>query len=142
MFKKAIALATAAALAVFSLMGCAGNAATSDKTSDSQEKTEQAAETQEPAKAAPVTADKIKDGTYSITVDSRYGKLFMGTGDEAAAASEADCIPFVANAEGRYTYDVPVTALDEDVPCAAWSIKKEQWYDRTLVFESAGVELK
>ena len=142
MFKKAIALATAAALAVFSLMGCAGNAATSDKTSDSQEKTEQAAETQEPAKAAPVTADKIKDGTYSITVDSGYGKLFMGTGDEAAAASEADCIPFVANAEGRYTYDVPVTALDEDVPCAAWSIKKEQWYDRTLVFESAGVELK
>lgn len=170
MLKKAIALATAAALAVFSLMGCAGNAATSDKTSDSQEKTEQAAETQEPAKAAPVTADKIKDGTYSITVDSSssmfkivdaqlnvkdgamdcvmtlsgtgYGKLFMGTGDEAAAASEADCIPFVANAEGKYTYDVPVTALDEDVPCAAWSIKKEQWYDRTLVFESAGVELK
>ena len=26
--------------------------------------------------------------------------------------------------------------------CAAWSIRKEQWYDRTLVFESAGVDLR
>ena len=24
----------------------------------------------------------------------------------------------------------------------AWSIRKEQWYDRTLVFESAGVDLR
>ena len=65
-----------------------------------------------------------------------YGKLFMGTGDEAAAASEADFIPYVENAEGKYTYDVPVEALDEDTACAAWSIKKEKWYDRTLVFRS------
>lgn len=53
-----------------------------------------------------------------------YGKLFMGTGDEAAAASEADFIPYVENAEGKYTYDVPVDALDEDTACAAWSIRK------------------
>ena len=66
----------------------------------------------------------------------------MGTGDEAAAASEADFIPYVENAEGKYTYDVPVEALDEDTACAAWSIKKERWYDRTLVFESAGVDLR
>lgn len=71
-----------------------------------------------------------------------YGKLFMGTSDEAAAASEADFIPYVENAEGKYTYDVPVEALDEDTACAAWSIRKEQWYDRTLVFESAGVDLR
>lgn len=118
----------------------------------------------------PITADKVADGTYPITVDSSsnmfrivdaqlivengsmhcvmtlsgtgYGKLFMGTGDEAAAASEADFIPYVENAEGKYTYDVPVDALDEDTACAAWSIRKEQWYDRTLVFESAGVDLR
>ena len=46
------------------------------------------------------------------------------------------------NAEGKYTYDVPIEALDEDTACAAWSIRKEQWYDRTLVFESAGVDLR
>ena len=62
--------------------------------------------------------------------------------DVIAAASEADFIPYVENAEGKYTYDVPVEALDEDTACAAWSIKKEQWYDRTLVFESAGVDLR
>ncbi|MFQ7392380.1 MAG: hypothetical protein ACLRM9_03100 [Collinsella aerofaciens] len=28
------------------------------------------------------------------------------------------------NAEGKYTYDVPVDALDEDTACAAWSIKR------------------
>ena len=62
--------------------------------------------------------------------------------DVIAAASEADFIPYVENAEGKYTYDVPVEALDEDTACAAWSIKKEKWYDRTLVFESAGVDLR
>lgn len=36
----------------------------------------------------------------------------------------------------------PLKALDEDTACAAWSIRKEQWYDRTLVFESAGVDLR
>ena len=75
----------------------------------------------------------------------RHGlrQALHGTGDEAAAASEADFIPYVEkNAEGKYTYDVPVEALDEDTACAAWSIRKEQWYDRTLVFESAGVDLR
>ena len=80
------------------------------------EKTEQAADAPEGASAAPITADKVADGTYPITVDSSsnmfrivdaqlivengsmhcvmtlsgtgYGKLFMGTGDEA---THADC---------------------------------------------------
>lgn len=172
MLKKTLAFALSAALCAFSLAGCAGNSSGSAKASDadSQEKTEQAADAPEGASAAPITADKVADGTYPITVDSSsnmfrivdaqlivengsmhcvmtlsgtgYGKLFMGTSDEAAAASEADFIPYVENAEGKYTYDVPVEALDEDTACAAWSIRKEQWYDRTLVFESAGVDLR
>ena len=170
--ERAQKIALAAALLAFSLAGCARNSSDSAQASntDSQEKTEQAADATEGASAAPITADKVADGTYPITVDSSsnmfrivdaqlivengsmhcvmtlsgtgYGKLFMGTGDEAAAASEADFIPYVENAEGKYTYDVPVDALDEDTACAAWSIRKEQWYDRTLVFESAGVDLR
>lgn len=172
MLKKTLAFALSAALFAFSLAGCGGNSIDSAKASDadSQEKTEQAADAPEDVSAAPITADKVADGTYPITVDSSsnmfrivdaqlivengsmhcvmtlsgtgYGKLFMGTGDEAAATSEADFIPYVENAEGKYTYDVPVEALDEDTACAAWSIRKEQWYDRTLVFESAGVDLR
>ena len=173
MFKKTLAIVVAAALGAFSLSGCAGSSG-DDKAdgSTSQESTEQAANDQAESASGqePITADKVADGTYSITVDSSsnmfkivdaqlivengsrhcvmtlsgtgYGKLFMGTGEEAASASDADCIPYVENAEGKYTYDVPVQALDEDTACAAWSIKKEQWYDRTLVFESAGVDLR
>ena len=173
MLQKTIAVMIAAALATFSLAGCANSSGNDKASSDSasQEKTEQAASDEAAAtEQEPITADKIVDGTYSITVDSSssmfkivdaqltvkdgamdcvmtlsgtgYGKLFMGTGDEAAAATDAECIPYVENAEGKYTYDVPVQALDQDTACAAWSIKKEQWYDRTLVFESAGVTLR
>ena len=173
MLQKTIAVTIAAALTAFSLAGCASSSGNDKASSDSasQEKTEQAASEEAAAsEQEPITADKIVDGTYSITVDSSssmfkivdaqltvkdgamdcvmtlsgtgYGKLFMGTGDEAAAATDAECIPYVENAEGKYTYDVPVQALDQDTACAAWSIKKEQWYDRTLVFESAGVTLR
>lgn len=112
-----------------------------------------------------VYADKINDGTYSIEVTSSssmfkivdcqltvaddemtavmtlsgtgYEKLFMGTGEEAESSPGDSCIYFVENAEGKYTYTVPVEALDKDIDCAAWSIKKQKWYDRTIVFESA-----
>lgn len=66
-----------------------------------------------------------------------YGKLYMGTGEAAEKASESDFIPFVVNNEGKYTYEVPITALDQDTDCAAFSIRKQKWYDRILVFESA-----
>lgn len=113
---------------------------------------------------SPVYADKVNDGTYSIEVTSSssmfkvvdcqltvadgemtavmtlsgtgYEKLFMGTGEEAESAPDDSCIYFVENPEGKYTYTVPVEALDKDIDCAAWSIKKQKWYDRTIVFES------
>lgn len=109
MLKKTLAFALSAALFAFSLAGCGGNSIDSAKASDadSQEKTEQAADAPEDASAAPITADKVADGTYPITVHSSsnmfrivdaqlivengsmhcvmtlsgtgYGKLFMGT---------------------------------------------------------------
>ena len=45
-----------------------------------------------------------------------------------------DCIPYVDNAGGTHSFTVPVEALNTEIDCAAWSIKKESWYDRTLVF--------
>ena len=110
---------------------------------------------------------QLADGEYSISVDSSssmfkvvnckltvangeltavmtlsgtgYGKLFMGTGEEAANADESAYIPFVEDAEGNYTYTVPVAALDTPIQCAAWSIKKSEWYDRDLVFKSDSI---
>lgn len=113
----------------------------------------------------PIYADQLVEGTYSITVDSSssmfrivdaqltvadgamevcmtlsgtgYEKLFMGTGEEALASPDEECIYFVENGEGMYTYTVPIEALDQETDCAAWSIRKQSWYDRVLVFESA-----
>lgn len=62
-----------------------------------------------------------------------YLKLFMGTSEEAAAAPEEAYIPFVVNEEGAYTYEIPVKAVEEPFDCAAFSKRKEKWYDRTLV---------
>ena len=109
--------------------------------------------------------ETAKDGTYSIEVESSssmfkivdaqltisgdemsavltlsgtgYEKLYMGTGEDALQDSDDKCIYFVENAEGQYTYEVPVVALDQDIDCAAWSIRKQEWYDRVIVFDSS-----
>lgn len=119
----------------------------------------------ESEKLTPIYGSQIQDGTYKIGVTSSssmfriidaqltvaggemsavltlsgtgYEKLYMGTGEEALADTDDKCIYFVENAEGKYTYQVPVAALNEEIDCAAWSIRKETWYDRVLVFESS-----
>ena len=63
----------------------------------------------------------------------------MGTSEEAMAAPDTECIYFAEDAAGKYTYTVPIEALDQDTDCAAWSIRKQKWYDRVLVFESDGL---
>ena len=113
---------------------------------------------------AAVYGTDIKDGVYNITVDSSssmfnivdceltvkdgemtalmtmggtgYLYLFMGTGEEALAASEEEYLPFVETEEGVHTYTVPVEALDTGIDCAAFSKRRERWYDRTLVFRA------
>lgn len=118
----------------------------------------------------PISGSSLKDGTYSITVDSSssmfkidsceltvengqmtaamrmggtgYLKVFMGTGEQAAQAADIDCIPFEEGPDGAHTYTVPVEALDKGVPCAAFSKNKEIWYDRTLVFRADSLPLE
>lgn len=112
----------------------------------------------------PVYADALQDGTYAITVDSSssmfnvtaceltvaegkmtavmhmggkgYLYVFPGTGEDAAHAEESALIPYAEDNDGAHTFTVPVEALDMGVDCAAYSKKKEMWYDRTLVFRA------
>ncbi len=115
--------------------------------------------------AKPVYAEDLNEGTYSIDVKSSssmfrivdceitvkenkmtaemtlsgqgYEKLCMNaTRETADSFSEDDYSYFREGADGRYSYEVDVEALDKEVSCAAFSIKKQKWYDRTLVFES------
>ena len=123
----------------------------------------------------PVEADALKDGVYPVEVDSSssmfhiteaeltvadgkmsakltlsgsgYGKVFMGTGEEAVKADESAYIQAV-DADGKCTFEIPVKALDEAIDCAAFSKKKEKWYDRKLAFlasslgDAVSVEVK
>ena len=80
-----------------------------------------------------------EDGVYTATITmsgTGYDKLFLGTGEEAAAA-EAH-IEFVADAEGAYTFTFTVEELDTPVAVSAHSVKKDTWYDRELTFKSEG----
>lgn len=112
----------------------------------------------------PVGAADIRNGVYAVEVESSssmfriveaqltvedgemhavltlsgkgYGKLYMGTGEEAVADNGKNAIEYVENEEGAYTYEIPVKALDAAIDCAAFSTKKEKWYDRELVFRA------
>ncbi len=111
-----------------------------------------------------VYADSLNDGEYEITVDSSssmfrvvkcklivsggkmtalmtmsgqgYGMLYAGTSQTAVNADKTEFIDFELNEQGQKTFLFPVEALDKETDCAAWSIRKEKWYDRKLVFRS------
>ena len=81
----------------------------------------------------------VEDGemTAAITLSGQgYLKLFPGTSEEAAASGLEDYIGYTENAEGLYTYEVPVESLDRELPLAAFSKRKEQWYDRRVLFDA------
>lgn len=111
-----------------------------------------------------VYAESIKDGIYSITVDSSspmfnitecelkvengkmtavitmggtgYAYIFMGTSDEAENAAEDEYIEYSEDDTGKHSFTVPVEVLNKKISCAAFSKKKELWYDRLLVFRA------
>ncbi len=90
------------------------------------------------------TADglTVKEGEMTAVMTmggTGYLNVFMGTGEEAVNASEETYIPFEETADGAHTFTVPVEALDQGIDCAAFSKKKEKWYDRVLVFLSTSL---
>lgn len=110
---------------------------------------------------SPVYASDLNDGEYKISVDSSssmfnitdctlkvsdgkmtavmtmggtgYLYVFMGKGENA---TESEYIPFEEQSDGTHTFTVPVESLNTETDCSAFSKKKEEWYDRTLVFNS------
>lgn len=111
----------------------------------------------------PVTADALNDGAYDVAVDcsssmfriidcqltvadgemtalltmksQSYSHFYPGTAEEAAAAPAEDWIPLSVEGE-KYTFALPVPALNAGVDCAAFSVKKQLWYPRTLLFRA------
>lgn len=65
-----------------------------------------------------------------------YDYLYCGTAAEAATADPSAYVPYVADSEGKYTYEIPVESLDQGIAVAAFSHKNQIWYDRILTFRS------
>ena len=60
-----------------------------------------------------------------------YDYLYMGTAEEAAKADQSSYIKY-KEVDGKYTYEIPVEALNTGIKVASHSIRKNQWYDRTV----------
>lgn len=112
----------------------------------------------------PIFGTSLRDGVYDVAVDSSssmfhvvncklyvedgvmtavmtmggtgYLHLYMGTGEQAVTADKEEYIPFAELDSGEHTFTIPVKALDAAIDCAAFSKKKEKWYDRILVFRA------
>ena len=117
----------------------------------------------------PLYASSLLEGVYPVTVDcsssmfriadclltvqggaisarltmggKSYGWVYPGTAQEAASADHADHIPAQFDENGATVFEIPVQGLDMGIPCAAFSLNKELWYDRTLVFRSDSLPL-
>ena len=86
----------------------------------------------------------VKDGQMTaLMMMSGKGYLYVypGTGLEAAKADESKYIPFKETQDGTHTFELQVSGLNEAVPCAAFSKKKEKWYNRLLCFRADSLPL-
>lgn len=145
---KAFALALSACL----LTACMGCTSSADEPQDAPD---DAAWEQEEPKA-------LEDGVYDIEVDTDssmfhvvackltvqdnqmtasielpgegFSRLYFGTAEEAESASDDDVYEYYLNDDGAYCFDVPVEALDEELPIAAWGQRRDRWYDHTITF--------
>ncbi|MBR1443622.1 MAG: hypothetical protein IJ583_08820 [Firmicutes bacterium] len=115
----------------------------------------------------PLYADSLNDGEYNINVDSSssmfhitecllrvkdgnmsavmtmsgtgYECLYMGSAEDACNSD--DVIKFTEK-DGVHSFTIPVEALDKEIECAAFSIKKQLWYDRKLVFRADSLPIE
>lgn len=87
-----------------------------------------------------LTSEKGKMYAVITLSGTGYDYLYMGLAANAAEAAAKDYISYVADEAGKYTYKVPVENLDKGIAVAAHSIKKDKWYDRTLIFSSASAK--
>ena len=81
----------------------------------------------------------VKDGkmTAVVTMSGKsYTWFFMGSTEELVKADDSAFIPYKENADGSYTFEIPVEALDQAIVCASYSKNKDQWYPRAILFRA------
>ncbi len=83
----------------------------------------------------------VKDGrmSASLTMSGKgYSKLFLGSA-EAASASKGQGEILPNDGDGAVIFEIPVSALNSSIDCAAFSKKKSKWYDRQILFDASSL---
>ncbi|MBP3409584.1 MAG: hypothetical protein J6M10_01170, partial [Clostridia bacterium] len=92
----------------------------------------------------------LKDGKYSAQITlsgTGYDKLYCGTAEQAASDS-VNWITYsgsydyedAGEAKTGYVFNIPVAAVNEAIPLAAYSVSKGVWYDRNVTFTVIATE--
>lgn len=82
-----------------------------------------------------------KDGELAALVNMKsksYKYVYLGTAEEASKADESQLIPVTIDGEQSH-FEIPLKSLNSDVPCAAFSIKRQKWYNRNIVFDASSL---
>lgn len=152
--KKLIAFACALALACGVMAGCSSNPASSASSGAASESASAAADTaaladgtydlkvETDSSMVNVVASEltVKDGVMTVTMSLNgegFSRVYLGSANDAAEASDADIYDYYLNDEGKYTFDFPIEALDEDTDVALFGQRRDTWYDHVLVFSLA-----
>jgi hypothetical protein len=81
----------------------------------------------------------VENGHYTAELSlpgEGFSRLYFGTAEDAASASDTDIYDYRLNDEGKYTFDLPVAALDEELQIAAYGQRRDTWYDHTIIFHA------
>lgn len=80
----------------------------------------------------------VVDGEMTALLTAQknsFDYIYLGLASEANANPDG-WIHAELNAEGAYTYEIPVQSLDNPIQIATYSAKKKMWYDREMVIDS------
>lgn len=83
----------------------------------------------------------VKDGrmSASLTMSGKgYSKLFLGSA-EAASESKGQGEILPNDGDGAVIFEIPVSALNSSIDCAAFSKKKSKWYDRQILLDASSL---
>ena len=84
----------------------------------------------------------VQDGAMSAVVTlsgQGFGALYLGTGADALEEPGEDNFYTFTDDGERHSFTVPVEALDKELDCSGLSIRKQEWYDHIVVFQSDGI---
>lgn len=84
----------------------------------------------------------VKDGKMDaiMTMSSySYDYIYMGTAEDAAKADLSEYIKYKKQS-GYYTFAIGVPYLNHKFNCAAFSNRKQKWYNREILFDAGTLD--